>query len=52
VVEGESPKPRVVIQQWGSLEEYQAYRDSAAFEDLLPMRKHVWRTFVVEGVPQ
>jgi uncharacterized protein (DUF1330 family) len=53
-VEGEPPKPRVVIQQWDSLEEYQAYRNSAAFKDLLPMREQVakWRTFVVEGVPQ
>jgi hypothetical protein len=48
------PKPHVVIQQWGSLEKYQAYRNSAAFEELLPMRERVakWRTFVVEAVPQ
>jgi uncharacterized protein (DUF1330 family) len=53
-VEGEPPKPRVVIQQWDSLEKYQAYRNSAAFKDLLPIREKVakWRTFVVEGVPQ
>ena len=53
-VEGAPPKSRVVIQQWDSLEKYQAYRSSAAFKDLLPMREKVakWRTFVVEGVPQ
>jgi uncharacterized protein (DUF1330 family) len=53
-VDGEPPKSRVVIQQWDSLEKYQAYRNSTAFEDLLPMREKVakWRTFVVEGVPQ
>ena len=53
-VEGEPPKARVVIQQWDSLESYQAYRNSAAFKDLLPMREKVakFRTFVVEGAPQ
>jgi uncharacterized protein (DUF1330 family) len=53
-VEGEPPKSRVVIQQWDSLERYQAYRNSAAFKELLPMREKAakWRTFVVEAVPQ
>jgi uncharacterized protein (DUF1330 family) len=53
-VEGEPPKSRVVIQRWDTLEKYQAYRNSAAFKDLLPMREKVakWRTFVVEGVRQ
>ena len=53
-VEGEPPKSRVVIQQWDSLEKFQAYRNSAAFKDLLPIREKVakFRTFVVEGVPQ
>src|SRR5580704_18467871 len=53
-VEGEPPKSRVVIQQWDSLEKYQAYRNSAAFKELLPTREKVakWRTFVVEAVPQ
>jgi len=51
-VEGEPPKSRVVIQQWDSLEKFQAYRNSAAFKDLLPIREKVakFRTFVVEGV--
>src|SRR5580658_7032491 len=53
-VEGEPPKSRVVIQQWDSLEKYQAYRNSAAFKELLPLREKVakWRTFVVEAAPQ
>ncbi|HSR07100.1 MAG TPA: DUF1330 domain-containing protein [Bryobacteraceae bacterium] len=53
-IEGEPPKPRVVIQQWDSLEKFQAYRDSVAFKELLPTRAKVakFRTFVVEGVPQ
>jgi len=52
--EGEPPKSRVVIQQWDSLEKYEAYRSSAAFKELLPLREKVakWRTFVVEAVPQ
>jgi uncharacterized protein (DUF1330 family) len=53
-IEGEPPKSRVVIQQWDSLEKFQAYRESVAFKDLLPLREKVakFRTFVVEGVPQ
>ena len=53
-IEGEPPKPRVVIQQWDSLAKFQAYRDSAAFKDLIPIRAKVakFRTFVVEGAPQ
>ena len=53
-IEGEPPKSRVVIQQWDSLEKVQAYRDSAAFKDLLPLRNKMakFRSFVVEGVPQ
>src|ERR1700756_4418563 len=39
--EGEPPKSRVVIQQWDSLEKFQAYRDSTAFKDLLPTRAKV-----------
>ena len=52
-IEGEPPKSRVVIQQWDSLEKVQAYRDSAAFKDLLPIRDKLakFRSFVVEGVP-
>jgi uncharacterized protein (DUF1330 family) len=52
-VDGDPPKSRVVIQQWDSLEKFQAYRDSAAFKELLPIREKVakFRSFVVDGVP-
>jgi uncharacterized protein (DUF1330 family) len=50
-IEGEPPKSRVVIQQWDSLEQVQAYRNSMAFKDLLPLREKLakFRSFVVEG---
>jgi len=53
-IEGEPPKSRVVIQQWDSLEKIQAYRNSAAFKELLPLREKLakFRSFVVEGAPQ
>jgi uncharacterized protein (DUF1330 family) len=53
-IEGEPPKTRVVLQQWDSLEKIQAYRNSAAFKDLLPLRDKLakFRSFVVEGAPQ
>ncbi len=53
-IEGEPPKPRVVIQQWDSVEKIQAYRESTAFKELLPLRNSLakFRTYAVEGVPQ
>ena len=53
-IEGAPPKSRVVIQQWDSLEKVQAYRNSAAFKDLLPLRDKLatFRSFVVEGIAQ
>jgi uncharacterized protein (DUF1330 family) len=53
-IEGEPPKSRVVIQQWDSLEKVEAYRNSTAFKELLPLRDKLgkFRSFVVEGVPQ
>jgi uncharacterized protein (DUF1330 family) len=52
-IEGEPPKSRVVIQQWDSLEKIQAYRNSTAFKDLLPLRDKLakFRSFAVEGAP-
>jgi uncharacterized protein (DUF1330 family) len=52
-IEGEPPKSRISIQQWDSLEKVQAYRNSAAFKELLPLRDKLakFRTFVVEGLP-
>jgi uncharacterized protein (DUF1330 family) len=53
-IEGEPPKSRVVIQQWDSLEQAQAYRNSAVFKELLPVREKLakFRSFVVEGAAQ
>jgi uncharacterized protein (DUF1330 family) len=52
--DGEPPKSRIVIQQWDSLEKIQAYRDSAAFKELLPIRDKLakFRTYAVEGIAQ
>jgi uncharacterized protein (DUF1330 family) len=53
-IEGDPPKPRVVIVLWESVEKAQAYRESAAFKDLLPIRDKLakFRSFAVEAVPQ
>jgi uncharacterized protein (DUF1330 family) len=53
-IEGDPPKNRIVIQQWDSVERIAAYRASAAFKDLLPLREKLakFRSFTVEGVPQ
>jgi uncharacterized protein (DUF1330 family) len=52
--DGEPPKSRIVIQQWESVEKTKAYRDSAAFRELLPLRDKLakFRTYVVEGLAQ
>jgi len=53
-IEGAPPTNRVVIQQWDSVEKIKAYRDSAAFKDLLPLRNKLatFRSYAVEGVTQ
>ena len=53
-MDGEPPKSRIVIQQWDSLEKIKAYRDSAAFKELLPLRDKLakFRTYAVEGIMQ
>src|SRR5580692_10988540 len=53
-LEGEPPKSRIVIQQWDSIEKIKAYRDSAAFKELMPLRAKLgkFRTYTVEGVAQ
>jgi uncharacterized protein (DUF1330 family) len=53
-IEGDPPKTRIVLQQWDSLEQIQAYRNSAAFKDLLPLREKLakFRSFTVEGIAQ
>jgi uncharacterized protein (DUF1330 family) len=52
-IEGQ-PKSRITIMQWPSMEQYQAYRNSAAFKELSPLREKVgkFRIFAVEGLPQ
>jgi uncharacterized protein (DUF1330 family) len=53
-IEGEPPKSRITIQQWDSVEKIKAFRDSAAYKDLLPLRNKLakLRTYAVEGVTQ
>ena len=52
--DGEPPKSRIVIQQWDSIDQIKAYRDSAAFKELLPLREKLakFRTYAVEGIAQ
>src|SRR5947209_5985546 len=38
-IEGDSPKPRVVVTLWDSLDQIRAWRNSAAFKELLPERE-------------
>jgi uncharacterized protein (DUF1330 family) len=53
-LDGEPPKSRIVIQQWDSIEQIKAYRDSAAFKELLPIRDKLakFRTYAIEGLAQ
>jgi uncharacterized protein (DUF1330 family) len=53
-LEGEPPKSRIVIQEWDSVEKIKAYRESAAFKELQPLRDKLakFRTYAVEGIVQ
>lgn len=53
-LEGAPPKSRIVIQQWESMEKFQAFRDTAAFKDAKKIGEKyaTYRVFLVEGVPQ
>jgi uncharacterized protein (DUF1330 family) len=53
-IEGDPPRPRVAIIAWDSMEQIQAWRNSAAFKELLPTREKMakFRGFTVEGLPQ
>jgi uncharacterized protein (DUF1330 family) len=53
-IEGEAPKTRVTIQMWDSLDQYQAYRNSADYKEARKIGdKHAkFRSYVVEGVAQ
>ena len=50
-IEGAAPKSRVVIQQWDSMEQYQAYRNSKEFKEVRKTGDTLatFRSFVVEG---
>jgi uncharacterized protein (DUF1330 family) len=51
-IEGAPPKPRIAVIQWESAEQVQAWRNSAAFKELIPIREKLGtvRSFTVEGV--
>jgi uncharacterized protein (DUF1330 family) len=51
--DGEAPK-RVAVQVWDSMEQYQAYRNSAGFKEVRQVgdKYAKFRTFAVEGVAQ
>ena len=53
-IEGAPPKPRIALIQWESAEQVQAWRSSADFKELMPMREKLGtvRSFTVEGLPQ
>jgi heme-degrading monooxygenase HmoA len=53
-IEGTPPKSRVTILQWESVEQYNAYRKSAAFADARKIgdKYGKFRTFAIEGMPQ
>jgi uncharacterized protein (DUF1330 family) len=51
--DGEAPK-RVAVQAWDSMEQYQAYRNSAGFKQIRAVgdKYAKFRTFAVDGVAQ
>jgi uncharacterized protein (DUF1330 family) len=52
--EGQATKPRVAISIWDSMEQYQAYRNSAEYKELRKIGEKyaTFRAFAVEGLPQ
>jgi uncharacterized protein (DUF1330 family) len=54
-VEGDTPKQRVALTVWESMEKFQAYRNSAEFKELRATvgdKYAKFRSFTVEGVAQ
>lgn len=51
--DGEAPK-RATLQLWDSMEQYQAYRNSAGFKEIRQVGEKYakFRTFAMEGVAQ
>jgi len=53
-IEGQPPKPRVAVQVWDSMEQIQAWRNSAEFKEnrKIGNKYAKFRAFTVEGIPQ
>ena len=53
-LDGQAPTSRVVVISWENAEKAHAYRDSAAYKELLPTRDRLakFRSFVIEGLAQ
>jgi hypothetical protein len=50
--DGEPPNPRISLVVWDNADQFQAYRNSAALKELLPIRDKLskFQTFSVEGL--
>jgi len=53
-LDGQPPKPRVVVQVWDSIEKIQTWRNSKEFKEVREIGKKyaTFRTYAVEGVSQ
>jgi uncharacterized protein (DUF1330 family) len=53
-IEGESPKPRIVISVFDSFEQAQAWRNSPAYVKIAAVREREARSrqYIVEGLPE
>jgi len=53
-LDGEPPKSRVTLIEWESEEKIKAWRNSAAYKELMPMREKLakFRTFTLQGLSQ
>jgi uncharacterized protein (DUF1330 family) len=53
-LEGDPPKPRVVIIAWDSMEKIQAWRNTSEFKELRQTGEKYakFRNFAIEGLPQ
>ena len=53
-LDGQPPKPRVVVQVWDSIEKIQAWRNSKEFKEVREIGKKyaTFRSYAVEGVAQ
>jgi len=53
-IEGEPPKPRVAVLVWDSMEQIQAWRNSAAYKEnrAIGDKYAKLRSFAIEGLPR